>query len=389
VEVAAGAVAAAAAAAAAAVGVTAEGPTRRGLAGCAGSCGPGNLHLINGLYDCHRSRVPVLAIAAQIPSSEVGLGYLLETHPTELFRECSDFVELVSNPAQMPNVLHRAINTAVGRRGVAVIGIPGDLALAGAPGALPALHVPRPPRVLPADTELERLAALLNGAKKVTILCGAGCAGAYDEVIALADRLAAPTVHALRGTEHVEWNNAFDVGMTGLIGFPSGYAAMAGCDALVMLGTDFPYRSFYPAKAAIVQIDRDPTALGRRAPLALGLVGDVRETVHALLPRLEAKRDRTFLEAARRHSVHAREGLDELARPSPEGRGIHPQFLTSLLDRLAAPDAIFTCDVGTPRTGAGRREDRPPGAGHSAQDPARAGEGVQPVHARGHPQRPR
>jgi pyruvate dehydrogenase (quinone) len=227
------------------------------LAVCAGSCGPGNLHLINGLYDCHRSHVPVLAIAAHIPSSEVGLGYFQETHPTEVFRECSDYVELVSNPAQMPNVLHRAINTAVGRRGVAVIVIPGDVALAEAHGAPGAFHMLTPPRVLPAESELDRLASLLNASRKVTLLCGAGCAGAHAEVIALADRLASPIVHALRGKEHVEWNNPFDVGMTGLIGFSSGYAAMSSCDTLVMLGTDFPYRNFYPSKAAIVQIDRD------------------------------------------------------------------------------------------------------------------------------------
>jgi pyruvate dehydrogenase (quinone) len=324
------------------------------LAVCAGSCGPGNLHLINGLYDCHRSHVPVLAIAAQIPSSEIGLGYFQETHPTETFRECSDFVELVTNPAQMPGVLHRAINTAVGRRGVAVIVIPGDVALAEAHGARAAFHLPKPGRVLPAEDDLKRLAALLNASKRVTLLCGAGCAGAHDDVIALADRLGAPIVHALRGKEHVEWNNAFDVGMTGLIGFSSGYAAMSGCDALVMLGTDFPYRNFYPSKAAIVQIDRDPTVLGRRANLELGLVGDVGETVRALLPRLEVKRDRSFLEAARRHYVHAREGLDDLARPSPDGKPLHPQYVTSVLDRLAAPDAIFTADVGTPTVWAAR-----------------------------------
>jgi pyruvate dehydrogenase (quinone) len=324
------------------------------LAVCAGSCGPGNLHLINGLYDCHRSHVPVLAIAAHIPSSEIGLGYFQETHPTEIFRECSDFVELVTNPAQMPNVLHRAINTAVGRRGVAVIVLPGDVALAEAHGAPAPFHLPKAARMVPADTELDRLAALLNGSKRVTLLCGAGCAGAHEEVIALADRLGAPTVHALRGKEHVEWNNAFDVGMTGLIGFSSGYAAMRSCDTLVMLGTDFPYRNFYPTKAAIVQIDRDPTALGKRANLAMGVAGDVGDTVRALLPRLEVKRDRSFLEAARREYVHAREGLDELAKPSPDGKPIHPQYLTSTIDRLAAPDAIFTADVGTPTVWAAR-----------------------------------
>jgi pyruvate dehydrogenase (quinone) len=324
------------------------------LAVCAGSCGPGNLHLINGLYDCHRSHVPVLAIAAHIPSTEIGLGYFQETHPTELFRECSHFVELVTNPAQMPNVLHRALHTAVGKQGVAVIVLPGDVALAEAPAGSAAFHLVKPPRVLPNDGDLARLSDLLNRSNRITMLCGAGCAGVHDEVIALADRLGAPMVHALRGKEHVEWDNPFDVGMTGLIGFSSGYHAMLNCDTLLMLGTDFPYRNFFPSKATIVQVDRDPAALGRRARLELGLVGDVGETVRALLPRLEAKRDRAFLEAARSHYVQAREGLDELAQPSPEGRPIHPQYLTRRIDELAAADAIFTADVGTPTVWAAR-----------------------------------
>jgi pyruvate dehydrogenase (quinone) len=325
------------------------------LAVCAGSCGPGNLHLINGLYDCQRNRVPVLAIAAHIPSAEVGLGYFQETHPQELFRECSDYVELLSNPAQMPQILHRALRTAIGRRGVAVLVIPGDVALKPMPVAVapqwPALAAPR---IVPAEAELDRIAALLEGKDKVTILAGSGCAGAHDEVVALADRLAAPVVHPLRGKEHVEWDNPFDVGMTGLIGFSSGYHAMAECDALVMLGTDFPYRPFYPDKAAIVQVDRDPAALGRRAPLALGVVGDVGETVRALLPRLKPGRDRKFLDAARKHYAEARRGLDDLARPSAPGRSIHPQYLVRVVSELAAEDACFTADVGTPTVWAAR-----------------------------------
>src|SRR5271156_20703 len=278
------------------------------LAVCAGSCGPGNLHLINGLFDCQRSHVPVLAIAAHIPSSEIGLGYFQETHPQELFRECSEFVELVTNPEQLPGVINRAIHAAVGRRGVAVIVLPGDVALAHATASPTLLHLAQPPRVLPAEDDLGRLAKLLDASERVTLLCGAGCAGAHDDVLALADVLGAPIVHALRGKEHIEWDNPFDVGMTGLIGFSSGYHAMMSCDALVMLGTDFPYRHFYPTEAAIVQIDRDPTALGRRANLRLGLVGAVGDTVRALAPRLTRKKQRGFLEAARGHYAKAREG---------------------------------------------------------------------------------
>jgi len=324
------------------------------LAVCAGSCGPGNLHLINGLFDCHRNRVPVLAIAAHIPSSEIGLGYFQETHPQELFRECSDYVELVSNPAQIPGVLARPLNTAVGRGGVAVIVLPGDVALSEAPIDAFDWRPPARPRTVPAPADIARAAEILNDAGKIAILAGSGCAGAHDEVLALAEALQAPVIHALRGKEHVEWDNPYDVGMTGLIGFSSGYAAMKDCDALVMLGTDFPYRNFYPAKAKIIQIDRDPAALGKRAPVAQGVIGDVSESVAAVLPLLKGDRSSRFLEASRKHYVKAREGLDDLARPSARGKPIHPQFLAHTLSRLASDDAIFTADVGTPTVWAAR-----------------------------------
>ncbi|WP_312414939.1 ubiquinone-dependent pyruvate dehydrogenase [Shinella sp.] len=325
------------------------------LAVCAGSCGPGNLHLINGLFDCHRNHVPVLAIAAHIPSSEIGLGYFQETHPQELFRECSHFVELVTNPLQMPEVLHRAMRAAIGQRGVAVIVLPGDVALQKAPESASADWAPlATPRVLPAVQEVERLAALLNGSEKVTILAGSGCAGAHDSVVALAERLAAPVVHALRGKEHVEWDNPFDVGMTGLIGFSSGYHAMNNCDTLLMLGTDFPYRNFYPEKARIAQIDRDPAALGKRAHLALGVVGHVEDTIDALLPLIKSGRSTSFFDSAKADYVKARERLDDLAQPAKPGQPIHPQYLTHVVSELADDDAIFTADVGTPTVWAAR-----------------------------------
>jgi len=324
------------------------------LAVCAGSCGPGNLHLINGLFDCHKNHVPVLAIAAQIPSSEVGLNYFQETHPQELFKECSHFVELVSNPAQMPHVLHRAMRSAILNRGVAVVVIPGDVALQEVEDNLKPWPVLSKPRTLPAPQDLDRLVELLSQSKAVTLMCGAGCAGAHDQVVALADALGAPVVHALRGKEHVEWDNPFDVGMTGLIGFSSGYHAMLNCDTLVMLGTDFPYRQFYPTDATIIQIDHDPQALGRRTALDLGIVADVSETLAALLPRLPYQGDRSFLESSLKHYEKARQGLDDLAQPSSPGRPIHPQYLTRLLSELADDDAIFTADVGTPTVWAAR-----------------------------------
>jgi pyruvate dehydrogenase (quinone) len=329
------------------------------LAVCAGSCGPGNLHLINGLFDCHRSRVPVLAIAAQIPSAEIGAGYFQETHPEILFQECSHYCELVSGPNQMPRTLEIAIREAVGKRGVSVVVIPGDIALQPAIDApLPKLAglLPPQPILLPTPNDLDRLAAMLNGEGRVTILCGSGCAGAHGELLALGERLQAPMVHAMRGKEHVEWDNPYDVGMTGLIGFSSGYYAMLDCDVLLMLGTDFPYRQFYPqgGSARIAQIDLRPENLGRRTPIDLGIVGDVATTLQALLPRLEEKRDGTHLARAQAHYAKARKQLDDLAKGKAGSGLVHPQQIAKAVSDQAAQDAIFTCDVGLPTVWAAR-----------------------------------
>ena len=329
------------------------------LAVCAGSCGPGNLHLINGLFDCHRSRVPVLAIAAHIPSAEIGSGFFQETHPETLFKECSHYCQLVSAPNQMPRTLEIAIREAVGKRGVSVIVMPGDVSLQAASDAsapkIDAL-LPQAPVVTPAKPELDRLAALLNGDGRVTILCGSGCQGAHDELLALGARLKAPMVHALRGKEHVEWDNPYDVGMTGLIGFSSGYYAMLDCDILLMLGTDFPYRQFYPRGSGvrIAQVDIRPENLGRRAAVDLGVVGDVKATLTALLPLLDEKRDGSHLAQAREHYGKARKQLDDLATGKAGGRVLHPQQVVKALSDQAAADAVFTCDVGLPTVWAAR-----------------------------------
>jgi len=326
------------------------------LAVCAGSCGPGNLHLINGLFDCHRSRVPVLAIAAQVPSPEIGSGYFQETHPESLFKECSHYCELISNPAQMPRTLEIAIREAVGKRGVSVVVMPGDVALQPAADAPPPKAsglLPAAPVVVPARPELDRLAALLNGEGRVTVLCGSGCRGAHDELLALAERLQAPIVHAFKGKEHVEWDNPYDVGMTGLVGFSSGYYAMLDCDVLLMLGTDFPYRQFYPKRARIAQVDIRAEQIGRRAPVDLGLVGDVRATLQALLPLLDQKSNSAFLSLAREHYARTRKSLDLLA-VNPDRGLIHPQQVAKAISDLAAEDAVFTFDVGLPVVWAAR-----------------------------------
>jgi pyruvate dehydrogenase (quinone) len=328
------------------------------IAVCAGSCGPGHVHLINGLFDCHRSRVPVLAIAAHIPSAEIGSDYFQETHPQTLFQECSHYCELISSPNQMPRTLEIAIREAVGKGGVSVVVLPGDVALqpaVDAPGPQIGSLLPPVPVVIPARTELDRLVALLDGSKRVTMLCGSGCAGAHAELLALGEQLKAPMVHAMRGKEHVEWDNPYDVGMTGLIGFSSGYYAMLDCDALLMLGTDFPYRQFYPQGAGvqIAQVDIRPENIGRRAPVNVGVVGDVRATLQALLPILGRKRDDTHLVQARQHYAKTRKALDDLAAPSQRTL-IHPQQVAKALSDRAAEDSIFTCDVGLPTVWAAR-----------------------------------
>jgi pyruvate dehydrogenase (quinone) len=325
------------------------------LAVCAGSCGPGNLHLINGLYDCHRSRVPVLAIAAQIPSNEIGSGYFQETNPEHIFAQCSHYCQLISFPEQMPRILEIAIQTAIARGGVSVIAIPGDVALRDAVEEGPRLHFPPPKStVSPTPEEIEKLARVLNGFRNITILAGAGCAGAHSELIQLAAKLNAPIVHAMRGKEFIEYDNPYDVGMTGLLGFSSGYRAMMICDLLLMIGTDFPYQQFYPKDATVVQIDIRGEQLGRRTKVDHGFVGDAKTTLRALLPILEQNKDDQHLKAALEHYQKARKGLEELATNGSGKNPIHPQYVVRVLDELAAEDAIFTCDVGTPTIWAAR-----------------------------------
>ena len=325
------------------------------LAVCAGSCGPGNLHLINGLYDCHRNRVPVLAIAAQIPSSEIGSGYFQETNPEHLFAQCSHYCGVVSEPEQMPRVLEIAIQTAISKRGVAVVVISGTVAMHDAVHENPRVHFSDAKTTIrPSEDELDLLADLLNRSERITILGGAGCAGAHHELVELAGKLQAPIVHAMRGKEFIEYDNPFDVGMTGLLGFSSGYHAMMNCDLLLMIGTDFPYQQFYPEKATIVQIDIRGEQLGRRSKLDFGFVGDTKATLQALLPRLEQNKYEAHLKRSVEHYREARKGLDDVATAGSDKKTIHPQYAAHVLDKLAAEDAIFTCDVGTPTVWAAR-----------------------------------
>ncbi|MBP1296352.1 pyruvate dehydrogenase (quinone) [Bradyrhizobium elkanii] len=298
----------------------------------------------------------MVAIAAHIPSPEIGSGYFQETHPEQLFRECANYCELVASPAQMPRALETAVRRAVAERCVCVIVIPGDVALmpvASEHTSKPFGLMPGRPEIVPDAASVARLAELLNNSRKVTLLCGGGCESTHDDVVALAGRLKAPIVHAMRGKEHVAWDNPFDVGMTGLIGFSSGYEAIENCDALLMLGTDFPYRQFYPSQASIAQVDIRAEAIGRRTPVEVGVIGDVKSTLGALAPQLTDKTDRKHLDASLDSYKRARKGLDELAT-GRSGGPLHPQHIARLIDELATPDAIFTCDVGLPTVWAAR-----------------------------------
>ncbi|MFE6281638.1 pyruvate dehydrogenase [Streptomyces sp. NPDC057877] len=318
------------------------------LTACAGSCGPGNLHLINGLYDAHRSMAPVLALASHIPSSEIGLGYFQETHPDQLFRECSHYSELISNPRQMPRLLQTAIQNAVGRSGVSVVSLPGDIAAQTAPekAAETALVTSRP-TVRPGDAEIDRLVELIDRANKVTLFCGSGTAGAHAEVMEFAGKIKSPVGHALRGKEWIQYDNPFDVGMSGLLGYGAAYEATHECDLLILLGTDFPYNAFLPDDVTIAQIDVRPEHLGRRSRLDLAVWGDVKETLRCLIPRVRVKENRRFLDKMLKRHADALEGVVKAyTRKVEKHVPIHPEYVASVLDEIADDDAVFTVDTG-------------------------------------------
>ncbi|WP_329302239.1 pyruvate dehydrogenase [Streptomyces sp. NBC_00659] len=318
------------------------------LAACAGSCGPGNLHLINGLYDAHRSMAPVLALASQIPSSEIGLGYFQETHPDQLFRECSHYSELISSPKQMPRLLQTAIQHAVGRSGVSVVSLPGDIASEPAPDKpVETALVTSRPTVRPGDAEIDKLVAMIDEAEKVTLFCGSGTAGAHAEVMEFAEKIKSPVGHALRGKEWIQYDNPFDVGMSGLLGYGAAYEATHECDLLVLLGTDFPYNAFLPDDVKIVQVDVRPEHLGRRSKLDLAVWGDVRETLRCLIPRVRPKGNRRFLDKMLKKHADALEGVVKAyTRKVDRHIPIHPEYVASVLDELADENAVFTVDTG-------------------------------------------
>src|SRR5271168_1269816 len=317
------------------------------LAACAGSCGPGNLHLINGLYDAHRSNAPVIAIASHIPTSEIGTGYFQETHPEILFKECSHYCEMISNPKQFERVLHIAMQSALGKGGGGVIVLPGDVGGADFPAeGTPRSLVGRRPQIRPGEKDLARLAELINSSRKVALFCGIGCDNAHDEMIALAEKVKAPVAHTYRGKPFVEYDNPYDMGMTGLIGFGMAYEAIHECDLLLLLGTDFPYDKFLPTKSKIAQIDIRVERLGRRSKLDLGIWGDVRETLQALMPMLDGKQDKDYLTTVQSKHKEKLQKMNVYVDHVGTRQPMHPEPVAAALSEIAAPDAIFTVDTG-------------------------------------------
>ncbi|MDT7716035.1 MAG: hypothetical protein QOH09_2027 [Pseudonocardiales bacterium] len=317
------------------------------LAVCAGSCGPGNTHLLQGLYDANRSGAPVLALASHITSTQIGTGFFQETHPERLFVECSRYCEMISGPQQLPRLARIAIQEAVGGGGVAVLVLPGDVAAQHSvhPTGSGAVTLD-PPCVVPAAADVDALATRLDAADRVMIMAGAGCRGAHHELMELADVLAAPVGHALRGKEFVQYDNPFDVGMTGLLGYGACYEAMHAADLVLLLGTDFPYDTFLP-QSRTVQVDIAATQLGRRTPLELGIVGDTAETIRAVLPKLTRKTDRRFLaDMLHRHERALTQVVEAYTHDVERHTPIHPEYAAAELDGLAADDAIFTSDTG-------------------------------------------
>ena len=331
---------------AAAFAAAAEAQLTGKLAVCAGSCGPGNLHLINGLYDAQRSAAPVLAIASHIPSVQIGQMYFQETHPDRLFNECSVYNEMISSAEQAPRVVNAAIRHAVELSGVSVISLPGDVSDLKATSPSPKYVPSRRPVLSPNEEDVRQLADVLNRAKKVAIFAGAGVEGAHDEVIELADVLKAPIGHTLRGKDFIQYDNPFDVGMTGLLGYGAAAEGMNDADVLIMLGTDFPYDQFLP-DTFTVQVENHPEKLGRRTDISLPIHSDVKPLITALLPLLDRDRSDAFLKAkVKKHSKIMHSPIGAYTRNAEHMKPIHPEYAAHILNEVASKDAIFTADTG-------------------------------------------
>lgn len=318
-----------------------------GLACCAGSCGPGHVHLINGLYDAHKSHVPVIAIASTIDTGQFGMDYFQETNTTKLFDDCSSYNQIATTAAQVPRMFQAAIQHAVHQKGVAVFGLPGDVAQMDAVESETSMQLFKSrPVIRPQDSDLHLLANCLNEGKKITIYCGIGAAEAHDEVVALAEKLKAPVGFSFRGKMGIQYNNPYEIGMTGLLGQPSAYHSMHESDVVLLLGTDFPYQNFMPEKNKIIQIDESPERIGRRAKLHMGLCGDIKDSIAALLPLISTKTDDSFLKAQLEFYGKVKENQLSYVKDRGEENKIQPEFVADTINRLSDPDAIYTVDTG-------------------------------------------
>ena len=318
-----------------------------GIGCCAGSSGPGHVHLINGLYDAHRSRVPVIAIAATINTNEMGTDYFQGTNTIKLFDDCSHYNEIATTPTQIPRMLQTALQHAIHRKGVAVLGLPGDIAGMQAVESITSMQQFRPQSILrPDDEALKTLADLLNKHNKITIYTGIGASEAHDEVIALSQKINAPVGYTFRGKMSMQYDNPNEVGMTGLLGLPSAYHSMHEADVVLLLGTDFPYTPFMPVKNKIIQIDESPEKLGRRAKLAMGLTGRIKDTLHSLLPLIIQKTDDGFLRGQLHLYDKVKNHLETFVKTQGSTNKIQPEFLAATINKLASQNAIFTMDTG-------------------------------------------
>jgi len=318
-----------------------------GFAVCAGSCGPGHVHLINGLYDAHRSHVPLLAIASTINTGEMGMDYFQETNTIKLFDDCSVYNQMIMTAEQAPRIIQTAIQHALGKKGVAVIGLPGDVSeLKAVESNISTQYFHCNPVIRPSDSELQQLAKVINESKKITVYCGIGAEKAHDQVVQLSQHIKAPVGYSFRGKMSIQPNNPNEIGMTGLLGQPSAYHSMHESDLVLLLGTDFPYDKFMPGNNKIVQIDTSTERLGRRANLFMGLCGDVADTIEALLPLLETKTEDSFLQAQLKFYDSVKENMNIYINDNGGEDTIQPEYLAHIIDKLANKDAIFTVDTG-------------------------------------------
>ncbi|MCO6560452.1 MAG: ubiquinone-dependent pyruvate dehydrogenase [Gilliamella sp.] len=315
------------------------------ITACAGSCGPGSLHFINGIYEAHRNKVPVVLLASQLVTSQQGTDFPQEVDFESIYKNCSVFCQQINDPTQARQITTAAVQAAINQRGVAVLVVPYNISLIKVEdNSGHKIYHPKP-IIRPSNEELNQIAEILNNNHKIAIFAGQGVCEAHDELIAFAEKLKSPIVHTSRGKDFVEYDNLYNVGMTGMFGMESGTTAIKECDVLIMLGADFAWSQFYPDKAIIIQVDIDATHLGRRHPVSVGVVGSSKPTLAALIPLVDEKQDSKFLEKCRQLYIKAMDKLNKKAVPSQTM--IHPQYLTELVDKYATQDAVLCADVGS------------------------------------------